>query len=106
MTPDFKQRILDTTRGTQTGAIIACAMDKERDAIPRYVGKAIVTSDGYVMCSFVDRHGETHSGAFVGSVEDLDNNLLRLKNHMHLSNSQYNELTAIVTGWISQDYRS
>lgn len=106
METGFKQRVLQTTKGTQLGAILSCAMGEDRDILPRYVGKASITSDGFIMCSFIGSDGEAHSGAFVGSVEDLDANLLRLKTHMHLSNAQYNDLTTIVAGWIADDWRS
>ena len=106
MSPELKSCILATTRGTQIGAILSCAMGEDRDVLPRYTGKASITSDGFIMCSFVGRDGDHHSGAFVGSVEDLDANLARLKAHMHLSNAQYNDLAAIVAGWISDDWRS
>lgn len=106
MNKDLQDRILSTTRGTQTGALIACALGADRDALPRYEGTGIITSHGYVMANFVDRHGEHHSGAFVGPVSDLDHNLVRLREHCKLSPAEYDELTALMAGWISQDYRS
>lgn len=105
MTPKLKTEILATTRGTQTGAILACIFGEDRDAEPRFEGKAIVTSDGFLMANFVDSNGTYHHGAFVGSVSDLDENLVRLQRHMGLTNAQYGELTADVDSWIQTDYR-
>lgn len=106
MTPELKTKILAATRGTQTGAILACIFGEDREAEPRFEGKAIVTSDGFLMANFVDRNGAYHHGAFVGAVSDLDENLLRLKRHMDLTNAEYNALTALAADWVAQDYRS
>jgi hypothetical protein len=38
-----------------------------RNAVPRFEGKAAISSDGFVMCDMVDQHGDYHTGAFVGA---------------------------------------
>jgi hypothetical protein len=104
--PDWKARAIAATRGTRFGAILACAMDIERDATPRFVGKAAVTSDGFVMCSFVDRDGNGHLGAFVGAASDLDSNVDGLARHLRLTDADSRALAALVAGWIATDYRA
>ena len=86
--------ILSTTRGTKTGAILRCAIGNGgmADGQPYFTGKASVTSDGYILCDYVDIYGEGHHGAFVGSLEELDANLLRLCEHMDLSRPDREQL--------------
>ncbi len=76
-----QDKLLAATRGTQLGAIIRCAFDLERDAEPRFEGKATVTSDGFVMCNFIDRNGDGHWGAFVGSHSDYAANVHGVADH-------------------------
>lgn len=112
----LKEKIVATTSGTKTGAILRCALGLNRttgdskgpqtEVIgPAFIGKASVTSDGYVMCNYIDRDGTPHMGAFVGSVSDLDDNLKHVRNFMGLTAEQYNALTAAVADWIATDYR-
>lgn len=106
MKTTYLDKLLAATAGTQFGAIIRCAYDLERDACPRFVGRATVTSDGFLMCSFVDRHGEGHSGAFVGSASDLQRNIDGVTRHCKLSASDAAEFRAKLAAWIATDYRS
>lgn len=101
---DWKARAIAATRGTQFGAIIACAASVDRDATPRFVGKAIVTSDGFVMCDFVDRNGNCHYGAFVGASTDLTGNVTGLTSHLKLSSDDAAALRDLIRGWIGTDY--
>jgi hypothetical protein len=71
-----------------------------------FVGQASVTSDGFVTCSFIDARGNSHLGAFVGSISDLDENIARLEKHLKLTAGEIEELNAAVAGWIAVDYRS
>lgn len=105
MTPELKTKILAAAGGTQTGALLACVLGVER-AAPYFTGKGTITSDGFLMCNFVDRDNQHHHGAFVGSFSDLTANLIRLRDFMQMSKADYNELTLAVSSWISQDYRS
>lgn len=105
LSPEMNAKVLAATDGTKFGAIIRCALGVERDAAPRFEGKAHVTSDGYVMCSFVTSDGHYKHGAFVGALTDLDLNLVGLSKHLGMTPSEYNALTAIVTGWIGKDWR-
>lgn len=85
MKQEAKDKLLACTRGTQLGAIIACALGVERDAVPRFCGKAMLTSDGFIMCNFVDRDGFGHLGAFVGSLDDFDRNVVGVAAHCKLN---------------------
>lgn len=98
------ERVLDYTSGTKTGAILACALGVRIPA-PCFVGKAVVTSDGFVMCSFRGPDGNYHPGAFVGSVADLDRNLSNVSSDLGLNAAEYNHLAAAITNWIATDYR-
>lgn len=119
-TPAWALGALAYTYGTQFGAIIHEALrqadmlkpgsspestEKDR-AGPRFIGKAIVTSDGFVQCSFVTRDGEHKHMAFVGSIGDLERNALGLANHLDMTTADRAKFNSTLSGWISLDYRS
>lgn len=79
------QRLLAATQNTQLGAIIRAAYGLERDTTPRFCGKGIMTSDGYIMCNFIDSNNSFHPGAFVGSKADFDRNVLGVALHCKLA---------------------
>lgn len=106
MTPELKNKIVAASRGTMTGALVACALGLERDALPRYVGTGIITSDGWLMCNFVDRDGTFHPGAFVGAADDLAANIAHLARYMKLGEADGKELAKIMGDWIGQNYRA
>lgn len=105
MSPELKAKILTATGHTQTGAIIACAVGEERPA-PYFTGKGIITSDGFLMCGFVDRNQQHHMGAFVGHTRSLEENLERVVAHCALTKEERAELGAAIDAFISQDYRN
>ena len=95
--------------GTQTGAILRCALNRNTEAVPRFEGKASVTSDGFIMCSFVGRNGEGHMGAFVGAYDDLLRNLGKLAAHVEKYGKvkvDHKAMLDAIDAWISVDYRS
>jgi hypothetical protein len=98
--PAWQDRCLAVTRGTQFGAILLAAMGRKTEYVPRFVGRAYLTSDGFLMCDFVDREGRYHTGAFVGSKEDLDANAEGLARHLGLSAQDYAALTATIAAWV------
>jgi hypothetical protein len=100
MDDKLKARILEATEGSKFGAILRCALNVERDAIPRFTNKATVTSDGFVMCSFVDSDNYGHRGAFVGSKEDVLANVRGLSRHLQLDHAQHQELATVVDAWM------
>lgn len=113
MNPKTAQAIVDATRGSQIGAIIACALNLERDATPRFTSKAIITSDGFLQANFVNCMGETKHGAFIGSYEDLKVNMKSVQEYIRkcvlkqVSEGELSELwNAVVYDWIASDYRS
>lgn len=100
MNDNLKQKILAATRDTKFGAIIRCAMNIERDAVPRFFGKATVTSDGFIMCSFVDSDGIAHMGAFVGSKENVLMNVRGLSRHLRMTYEEHEELANLIDAWM------
>lgn len=91
---------------TQTHAILACAMGRDPLTTAKFVGKATVTSDGFIMCDFVDHDGQGRRGAFVGSMAELDANLIQLAQHFNLGDAELQQMRELVKGWIATDYRS
>lgn len=103
----WQDRALAATRQSKTGAILRCALKADNDGIPRYEGKASVTSDGFMICDFVNREGQRHMGAFAGSMEDLENNVEGLAVHLGLNAEETEELRKVLTvDWVGMDYRS
>lgn len=111
MKPETAQKIVDATRGSQIGAIIACALDLERNALPRFTSKAVITSDGFVQANFVDSHEIMHHSAFVGSIDELQVNMAHVvvflqKAIKGITDADTDELTdAVLNDWITTDYR-
>jgi hypothetical protein len=102
-------RAIAATRGPQTqlGAILI-AMIRPRDASkpgPWFGASAIITSDGYIQSDFMDRHGQFHTGALVGSVRDLIGNLRGLADHLKFSDEERTAMFTEARRWISMDYR-
>lgn len=102
----WKAKILAATRGTQLGAIAQCAIDPTKTSLPRFVGLASVTSDGFIMCQFIDRHGENRGSSFVGSVADLERNAIGVATHCELSPADRLAWFGKVQDWIACDWRS
>ena len=100
---NWKERAIAATRGTQLGAIIACALGEKVEA-PCFNGKASITSDGFIMANFTGADGRGHMGAFVGSASDLVRNTLGLADHLKLSKEERAELFSSVRNWIATDY--
>ena len=72
MTPELKTKILSATRGTKLGAILRCAMGmNELGVAPRFVGKASVTSDSFIMCDLIDSDGNGHHLRFANDRDDV-----------------------------------
>lgn len=103
----LKDKILAATKDTRLGAVLQCAMDPAGPRpYPCFIGKATITSDGYVMCDFFDGDGQLRLGAFVGAAESLERNVGALGAHLGLDEAQKAQLFALAKSWIGKDYRS
>lgn len=102
----WKDKCVLATRGSQFGAIIECAFGVGKgETTPRFVGNASVTSDGFIMCDFIDRNGQYRRGAFVGGVDDLDRNVRGLIGHLKLLAPEAVEFEAAIKAWVGKDWR-
>ena len=97
----WKQRALAATRESRFGAIVADALGEKIPA-PHFSGRPSITSDGYVMCNFVDGRGQGHMGAFIGSFADVQRNVVGLANHLKLSAEDRAEYAATLTRWLGR----
>jgi hypothetical protein len=102
----FVKRVLEVTSNTRTGCILRAMFDDPRDYVPKYDRKAIITSDGYIMCGYTDSYGDYHAGAFVGSAYDLTRNLIALCVFAKLSADEILALGDAADSWIGTDYRA
>lgn len=110
MNEDTKTKIITELRGSQIGAIVACALEVELPG-PRFTSKAIVTSDGFVQANFVDQNEVARHSAFVGSYDDLLDNLRSVQEFLRkcvgITEDVLGELwDAVAYRWIATDYRS
>lgn len=99
----WQDKAIAATNGSHFGAVLACALGREIPA-PHFNGKASVTSDGFVMCSFTGSDGRDHMGAFVGSLSDLERNSVGLAKHLELSAVERAEFADALLKWIGNDY--
>jgi hypothetical protein len=107
-TNHWQDRCVAATRGneSQLGAILLAAFGRTPDAPPYFVGKASITSDGFIMCAFTARDGRHHHGAFVGGVDDLERNVRGLAAHLKLSALDRSLLFKALRSWLDTDYRA
>jgi len=95
----WQDKAVAATLGSQFGAIINCALSRTIPA-PYFLGKASLTSDGFLLCGFVDKEGGFRSGAFVGSKEDLDRNVRGLIKHLKLLAPEATAFEAAINSWV------
>lgn len=101
----WQNRLLAATKGTQTGAIAKCVLERNLPKGRRqYLGTASITSDGFVMCDYVDAEGRMHMGAFVGDVDDLRRNVVGVAAHLKLSEKDRSAWYQACRAWIAMDY--
>ena len=106
MNSELKNKILSgTSKGGQLHAILACILGEDIPA-PCYNGKAVITSDGFLIVNYTGRDGIPHPGAFAGKFSDLERNLDGLSDHLKLTTKERLRLVAAVGDWVSQDYRA
>lgn len=104
MLKDWQERALKMTHAneSQVGAILCCAFyaPDYRKARPRFEGKAYHTSDGFLLCDFVEESGEYHRGAFVGAWADLYFKVMKLADLLKLTVDERQELLHYVKSWV------
>lgn len=101
----WQDKILAATKGTQLGAIARCALGRnEPGQTPAFTGRASITSDGFIMCDFVDQEGRGHMGAFVGGVSELRGNVLGVAAHLNLNHGDTQAWFKVMKEWIAVDF--
>jgi hypothetical protein len=101
----WQDRLLAATDGSQLGAIARCALGRNEDeSYSAFTSRATVTSDGFIMCDFVDREGTPHMGAFVGAIDDLRRNVLGVAAHLKLTEAERTAWFKVIQEWIAIDY--
>lgn len=84
--PDHLKQALDATKGSRLGAMLNVALmgqDQPTDeGCPHFLGKAHVTSDGFIMWDFVTQHGDHHLGALAGDWQSFMDNIRGLVVHL------------------------
>lgn len=105
MPEGLANKIWEGSGATQTHAIIACALGRDPMTTARFVGKATITSDGFIMCDFIDHDGQGRRGAFVGSWGELEANLIQLARLLGLTTQEHHQVVELVESWVGKDYR-
>jgi hypothetical protein len=103
----WQWRAIEATQAhkSKLGCILLACIGRGQNKVPRFGRQAIITSDGYVTCPFLDRHGEGHAHSLVCTVDDLVRNFRGLADHLKLSDEERIEMFAAVRKWVSTDYR-
>ena len=91
---------------SKTGAIVLAILAQTPPEPPAFGHGAVITSDGFVMCDFLDRDNVLHTGAFVSSVDELTSNFRRLRDHLKLTDAEGDAMFTYLRGWIKKDWRS
>lgn len=101
----WKHKVLEAARGntTQLGTILGAALRYEFEQPPRFAHRGNTTSDGFVMCSFMQGNGTQHTGAFVGTVADVVRNTVGIAEHCELTPDERKALFLAMQGWIGPD---
>lgn len=113
---DWRQMAINATHDpntgepTRLGAIIRAVTRTElKMPAPKFIGQAIVTSDGHVMCSFQGRDGRYHGGAYLGTFEEVVLNWRGLADHLQaqgMKDEQREVMFKALVDWVATDYRS
>jgi hypothetical protein len=101
---DWKDRVIAATHNGQSqfGCILLSALRRDTaKTLPRFGRNASVTSDGFVMCDFTRANGEFKPSAFVGTMADLDHNVLGLAKHLKLTTQEHGQLSEAISAWIA-----
>ena len=105
--PAWHAKAIEATRGNQSqmGALVIAILGKRPKYGPWFGKSATITTDGYLICDFMDRHQAFHMGAFVGSVRDLIVNLRGLADHLQLNDEDRKAMFLAARQWIATDCR-
>lgn len=103
MEQQYADRLFDAMCHPKTHAIIACMLGREARTAQKFVGRAIITSDGFCQCNFVDGAGTEHHQAFVGSWDEVEENIQLVAEDLSIPEEQ---TAAALKGWIGIDYQS
>lgn len=102
----WQDKVLAATCETRLGCILRCAMGRNSETdFPRFQGKAVITSDGYLTGDFYSEDGAFHHGAFVGDVHDFERNVQGLCEHLGLEGDDKMHFYRAARDWIETDYR-
>jgi hypothetical protein len=104
----WEDRAIAATRGNQTrfGCMLLAALGRVPDKPPQFTGSPTTTSDGFMMCNFVNMQGEHHPGALAGEVADLERNIVGFPKHIRMTPDERKEFYAMWHRWMGPDYRS
>jgi hypothetical protein len=97
--------MLMLSHGSKFGAIIKCALGDEDGSNPEFIGRAVISKEGFVYCDFIDADGRAHPDAFVGAVSDPDGNVAGLSTHLQLNERERGKFEVTIRDWINTDYR-
>jgi hypothetical protein len=102
---NWERALYLATKGHRLGAMICCAFGWRRNDIPRFEGKAMISSDGMVLCNFVTSNGQRHTGAFAGTMADVIRNVRGVADHCRLDAEERAQFFKTMREWFQDDYR-
>lgn len=104
----WQYRAIEATQGPRSmlGAILLAVLGKQRRTVPQFRGQATITSNGFVLCDYLDKSGQIRFGAFLCDVADLTRNFRGLADHLRLTDAERVEMFDALRNWIAKDYRA
>jgi hypothetical protein len=101
----WRAKAMRATEGTRFGIMLLSALGLEPEHPPS-CGRPCVTSDGFLIGNYVSEDGESHMGALLGAVADLETNIVAFPRAVGMTLADRKEFYATWRKWIATDYRS
>lgn len=106
MDKDLQDRLIKGSReDSMMRAVVLAVLGRNPTFLRNnFVGKAAITSDGFVMCDFIGSHGEYHYGALVCEVSELKHNIKGIAKFLRLNSGEMDVWYGACSAWIGNDY--
>jgi hypothetical protein len=114
MAKAWNVRILTEAHGnkSQGGALIIAALrnasiriPRAHAGLPRFNGRAIVTSDGFLICFFVGKDRQGHAGAFAGAANSFEKSCNAIAANARLDAEERRAFFDAIKSFVEIDYR-
>lgn len=99
-------RVIRASLATTTGSIVRAILAKQTRSYPEFGRTADITKDGWFISTLKRAGIIIKPCCYIGTVEDVRDNLRRLADHCHLTDAEREALFEQLRKWIRRDYRA